>query len=117
VKPDAVAWAKGIAGGFPLGAIWFSKERLVHQQDGTTLPLCDLLGPGSHGTTFGGGPLGCRIALTVLETIDAGLLDSVKAQGARLKQGLEEIGSCGFSSTHFSSSHWMSSHKIFSRDL
>ena len=56
LAPDAVSWAKGIAGGFPLGAIWVS-DRPVSLKSGATIPLCDLLGPGSHGTTFGGTPL------------------------------------------------------------
>jgi acetylornithine/succinyldiaminopimelate/putrescine aminotransferase len=56
LMPDAVSWAKGIAGGFPLGAIWVS-DREVTLKSGETKPLCDLLGPGSHGTTFGGTPL------------------------------------------------------------
>ena len=58
LAPDAMSWAKGIAGGFPLGAIWVS-DRAVTLKSGETMPLCDLLGPGSHGTTFGGTPLVC----------------------------------------------------------
>ncbi|MGV3531593.1 MAG: aminotransferase class III-fold pyridoxal phosphate-dependent enzyme, partial [Chthoniobacteraceae bacterium] len=44
VMPDAVSWAKGIAGGFPLGAIWVS-DRPVQLKTGESIPLCDLLGP------------------------------------------------------------------------
>jgi len=51
LMPDAISWAKGIAGGFPLGAIWVS-DRLVMLKSGDTIPLCDLLGPGTHGTTL-----------------------------------------------------------------
>jgi len=51
LMPDACSWAKGIAGGFPLGAIWVS-NRPVTLKTGETKPLCDLLGPGTHGTTF-----------------------------------------------------------------
>ncbi len=69
IKPDAVSWAKGIAGGFPLGAIWVS-SRPVQMRSGEVKPLCDLLGPGTHGTTFGGTPLVCSGALEVLAVIE-----------------------------------------------
>ncbi len=64
VVPDAVSWAKGIGGGFPIGAVWIG-QRPVHKHQ----PLCDLLSAGSHGTTYGGNPLGCAVALAVLEEI------------------------------------------------
>ena len=67
--PDCVSWAKGIGGGFPLGATWIRK-RPVKRFDGTSVDLCDLLGPGSHGTTYGGTPLACSASLAVLETIE-----------------------------------------------
>ncbi|MGD0652091.1 MAG: aspartate aminotransferase family protein [Verrucomicrobiia bacterium] len=57
VQPDAISWAKGLAGGFPIGAIW------------TRAPYADLLGPGTHASTFGGTPLACAVALAVLDTI------------------------------------------------
>jgi acetylornithine/succinyldiaminopimelate/putrescine aminotransferase len=66
LTPDAVSWAKGIAGGFPLGAVWI-RDRPVSSSD--HLALCDVLGPGSHGTTYGGNPLGCAVALAVLSEI------------------------------------------------
>ncbi len=82
VMPDAVSWAKGIAGGFPLGAIWVS-EREVTLKDGTKKKLCDLLGPGTHGTTFGGTPLVCAGANEVLVVIEEeGMLANAKALGA-----------------------------------
>jgi acetylornithine/succinyldiaminopimelate/putrescine aminotransferase len=88
--PDAVSWAKGIAGGFPLGAVWIS-DRPIKLRDGDTIPLCDLLGPGSHGTTFGGTPLICEGALEVLSVIeDANLLENAKKLG---KYALEQIQS------------------------
>jgi acetylornithine/succinyldiaminopimelate/putrescine aminotransferase len=55
VVPDAMSWAKGLAGGFPIGAIWARQ------------PYADLLGPGSHASTFGGTPLACAVALAVIE--------------------------------------------------
>ncbi|HUI06565.1 MAG TPA: aspartate aminotransferase family protein [Verrucomicrobiae bacterium] len=58
VQPDAISWAKGLGGGFPIAAIWVRG------------PYADVLGPGSHGTTFGGTPLACSVALAVLETLE-----------------------------------------------
>ena len=85
--PDAVIWAKGIAGGFPLGAIWVS-DRPVTLKSGETKPLCDLLGPGSHGTTFGGTPLVCAGANEVLAVIEEeGMLENARALGAAREGG------------------------------
>lgn len=58
VVPDAISWAKGIAGGFPLGAIWV-RDRTFCLNMGGTISLANLLGPGTHGSTFGGTPLVC----------------------------------------------------------
>jgi acetylornithine aminotransferase/acetylornithine/N-succinyldiaminopimelate aminotransferase len=71
IRPDALAMAKGLGGGFPIGAIWIAP------------PHDDLFQPGSHGTTFGGNPLACAAALAVLEVIEAeDLLDRVRGQSA-----------------------------------
>ena len=59
VKPDAIAMAKGLGGGFPIGAIWMAP------------PHDDLFQAGSHGTTFGGGPLAATAGLAVLEILEA----------------------------------------------
>lgn len=80
VVPDAVSWAKGIAGGFPFGAAWI-RDRPV--KPGEDLLLCDVLGPGSHGTTFGGNPLGCAVALAVLREVEARNLCARSAQVGR----------------------------------
>ncbi len=89
VQPDGVSWAKGIANGFPLGAFWVSDS--VRDSRG---PLCDLLGPGSHGTTYGGNPVCCAASLKVLEVIARdGLLENAKKMGMRLVEGLRAIGS------------------------
>lgn len=58
VRPDAIGMAKGLGGGFPIGAIWIG--------EGT----CDLFEPGTHGTTFGGTPLACAAALATLDVIE-----------------------------------------------
>lgn len=93
VKPDAVSWAKGIAGGFPLGAIWVS-ARPVQMRSGEIKPLCDLLGPGTHGTTFGGTPLICSGALEVLAVIeDERLLENARVQGRRAVDLLRGLNS------------------------
>ena len=79
VMPDGVSWAKGIANGFPLGAFWASSSR----------GLCDLLGPGTHGTTYGGNPVCCAAAAKVLEIIQRDrLCENAVVQGARLRDGL-----------------------------
>lgn len=86
LEPDGVSWAKGIANGFPLGAFWAGgKERDSHG------PLCDLLGPGSHGTTYGGNPVACSAGLKVLEIIERDNLRAAAIRlGKRLVDALEE---------------------------
>ena len=89
--PDTVSWAKGIGGGFPLGATWIRK-RLVQRLAGGPVSLCDLLQPGSHGTTFGGTPLACATSLAVLGTIERdGLLANARALGDYAKRKLEAV--------------------------
>ena len=84
VMPDGVSWAKGIANGFPLGAFWASSSR----------GLCDLLGPGTHGTTYGGNPVCCAAAAKVLEIIQRDrLCKNAVVQGARLRDGLLKLKS------------------------
>lgn len=58
ILPDAIGMAKGLGGGFPIGAIWVREKH------------ADLFQPGSHGTTFGGTPLGCAAALAVLDILE-----------------------------------------------
>ncbi|MEV2241572.1 acetylornithine transaminase [Micromonospora sp. NPDC049891] len=81
VEPDVVTLAKGLGGGLPIGAtLAFG-------------PTADLLGPGSHGSTFGGNPVSCAAALAVISTIASeGLLDHVKRIGERLRRGIESLG-------------------------
>ena len=58
VRADAIAMAKGLGGGFPIGAIWIGER------------AADLFQPGMHGTTFGGTPLACAAGLAVLDVIE-----------------------------------------------
>lgn len=85
VVPDAVSWAKGIANGIPLGSFWV--RRTAHET-----PLCDLLSPGTHGTTYGGNPLACAAGLAVLRTIESeGLLVHSLEIGAFLREELRTL--------------------------
>ena len=80
VTPDIVAIAKPIAAGLPLGA-FIAKEEFANA-----------ISPGQHGTTFGGGPLACRVALEFLAIVeDEKLLDNVNKVGAYLQQELKTI--------------------------
>jgi acetylornithine/succinyldiaminopimelate/putrescine aminotransferase len=89
IKPDGVSWAKGIANGFPLGSFWASSERSDSRG-----PLCDLLGPGSHGTTYGGNPVACAAGLTVLDVIQRErLLENAATMGVLLADSLRAIKS------------------------
>jgi len=71
VTPDAIGMAKGLGGGFPIGAVWV-RERCA-----------ELFHPGNHGTTFGGTPLACAAALAVLDVIEREtLLEKVRVNSA-----------------------------------
>jgi acetylornithine/N-succinyldiaminopimelate aminotransferase len=77
IEPDIMSIAKGIAGGFPMGAV-LAKEHVAKA-----------LVPGSHGTTFGGGPLACAAANAVLDIILApGFLAEIDATARSLWHGL-----------------------------
>jgi acetylornithine/N-succinyldiaminopimelate aminotransferase len=91
IVPDCVSWAKGIAGGFPLGATWIRKKP-VSSLNGSAIDLCDLLSPGSHGTTYGGTPLACATSLAVLETIERDeLLLNARTLGDYAKRRLSAL--------------------------
>jgi predicted acetylornithine/succinylornithine family transaminase len=80
VKPDIVVIAKPIAAGLPLGAFLAREE------------LAGAIKAGEHGTTFGGGPLACRVALEYLAIVEEeGLLDNVNRVGAYLKEQLQGL--------------------------
>jgi len=81
-KPDIAVIAKPLAAGLPLGAI-LTNDRVAAR-----------VSPGLHGTTFGGGPMICAVALETLATIeDEKLLDNVRARGEQLRAGLEKLKS------------------------
>ncbi len=87
--PDGISWAKGIGGGFPLGAFW--------ARDRDAAPggsLADLLGPGTHGTTYGGSPLASAVGLAVLSAMEKeNLLANAAERGAQLRTAVVDMRS------------------------
>ncbi|MBV1866403.1 MAG: aspartate aminotransferase family protein [Marinosulfonomonas sp.] len=80
VTPDIMSTAKGLGGGFPIGAC-LATERAASG-----------MGPGSHGSTFGGNPMACAVACAVIETITAdGFLDDVNRKAGLFRQKLEGL--------------------------
>ena len=78
--PDAISWAKGLAGGFPMGAIWARQ------------PFQDVLSPGTHATTFGGTPLACKVSLAVLEKLEKDdLLTNARTTGEYFVRELRKL--------------------------
>jgi len=81
-KPDIALVAKPLAAGLPLGAIL------------TTEAVASRVSPGMHGTTFGGGPLACAVALEFLSIVEEEkLLDNIRARAAELCEGLNKLAS------------------------
>ena len=80
IDPDIMMVAKGIGGGFPLGAVLASEDSAFGMTAGT------------HGSTYGGNPLGCAVGNKVLELVgDAAFLDEVTEKSAYFKAGLEDL--------------------------
>jgi acetylornithine aminotransferase len=78
LKPDVMMLAKGLGNGMPIGACLVSGLAV------------DVLQPGNHGSTFGGNPLACRAALTVLDVIESdNLMQNVKTLNATIVKGFE----------------------------
>jgi len=78
--PDGLSMAKSLGGGFPMGAFWLRA------------PFADLLSAGTHGTTYGGSPLACAVALRILEVIEKEqLADHARNLGARMKDEFERL--------------------------
>ena len=79
ILPDAVSFAKGIAGGLPMGGFLVSEK------------CREVLGPGDHGSTFGGNPICAAAAQVVLDTLDEDVLAGVTAKGAYLRSAIEAM--------------------------
>jgi acetylornithine aminotransferase/acetylornithine/N-succinyldiaminopimelate aminotransferase len=78
--PDAIAMAKSLGAGYPIGATWIRE------------PYQNVFTVGSHGSTYGGSPMACAIALTVLDVVEREkLADNIRARGEQLKRGLEPL--------------------------
>ena len=89
IEPDIVSTAKGLAGGLPLGATLLGEK------------VENVLGFGDHGSTFGGNPVSCAAALSILSRIDDELLDGVKRKSDFLRaafrnaKGIESVSGMG----------------------
>jgi acetylornithine/N-succinyldiaminopimelate aminotransferase len=82
IEPDGISWAKGMGGGVPIGAFWLSDRAI----DAAGTALSSLLGPGSHGSTYGGNPLVCAASLAVLQEIRTqDLAANARHQEARIR--------------------------------
>ena len=79
VAPDVMALAKGLGGGFPIGACLASER------------VSAVMAPGTHGSTFGGNPLACAAANAVLDVMDEKFLAHVREIGADLKARLSKL--------------------------
>ncbi|MFP4687426.1 MAG: aspartate aminotransferase family protein, partial [bacterium] len=80
IEPDLVTLAKGLGGGYPIGALLVRRELRAGLQ------------PGEHASTFGGNPFVCAMALTVLEAIDREeILQNVVERGRQLEEGLQKL--------------------------
>ena len=89
ITPDIVSTAKGLGGGLPIGACLLGER------------VADTLKPGDHGSTYGGNPVCCAGAYSVLKRLDAELLESVKAKSKLVfdtlsgKEGIESLSGMG----------------------
>lgn len=81
ILPDAVTFAKGIAGGLPMAGVMANEK------------CRNVLTPGTHATTFGGNPIAAAAALAVLEELDEGFLAKVNEKGAWLREQIAAFGS------------------------
>ena len=79
IQPDAISFAKGIAGGLPFGGVMANEK------------CRNVFTAGTHGTTFGGNPVAAAAACYVLDTVDQKLLDEVKEKGAYLREQIEAM--------------------------
>lgn len=80
ITPDVMATAKGLGGGFPVGACLISET------------IASTLTTGIHGSTFGGNPLAMQVAKTVIDIIrEDAFLEQIKLRGAQLREGLNRL--------------------------
>ena len=79
ITPDLMSSAKALGGGFPIGALLATEEAGTH------------LTPGSHGTTFGGNPLACAVALAVVRELERGVLERSREVAAHLQERLSRL--------------------------
>ena len=79
VRPDAVSFAKGVAGGLPMGGFLVSEK------------CRRVFGPGDHASTFGGNPIAAAAACAVLDILDDEALEQVKEKGQYLRARIEEL--------------------------
>ncbi|MGK7908693.1 MAG: aspartate aminotransferase family protein [Synechococcus sp.] len=79
IEPDAFTLAKGLAGGFPIGALLCKDS-------------CNVFSPGDHASTFGGNPLACAVGLAVARLVDSeNLVNNAADRGQQLRQGLADL--------------------------
>ena len=79
LRPDIVTLAKGLGGGLPIGAVLMNEK------------VAAGMGPGSHGSTFGGNPVVCAGANVVMDRLDESFLAGVREHAAQLRAGLEKL--------------------------
>lgn len=85
IEPHGISWAKGMGGGFPIGAFWLADASVGSRSDRAA--VSSLMGPGSHGTTYGGNPLACAASLAVFREIhDAKLIANVRARASQIRE-------------------------------
>lgn len=78
LRPDIVTTAKGVGGGLPIGICMFSEKTK------------NALVPGTHGTTFGGNPVACAGALSIVERLNEDFLDSVKRKSTMIFEAFRD---------------------------
>lgn len=77
IQPDIITTAKGLGGGLPLGATLLGEK------------VADVFAPGDHGSTFGGNPVCCAGAISILSRLDEQMLSRVRAKGNLVRGALE----------------------------
>ncbi len=78
LQPDIVSTAKGLGGGLPIGATLLGEK------------VCHMLGPGEHGSTYGGNPVACAGALSIVSRLDGHFLEEVTRKGSYIRATLDQ---------------------------